>query len=103
MAGPPAFPAEEKVRIMLSILAGEVTVAEAARRARVSEQSVGNCKRHFLEPGRAGLLAGKSGPSTRKARPQAQVAELTQALDEAAVELPVWNRSAEDRLGPSRT
>ena len=30
MARPPAFAAEEKVRIVLSILAGEVTVAEAA-------------------------------------------------------------------------
>ena len=50
---------------MLSILAGEVTVAEAARRAKVSEQSVGNWKRQFLEYGRAGLVAGKSGPSTR--------------------------------------
>jgi transposase len=34
---------------VLSILAGEVTVAEAARRAKVSEQSVGNWKRQFLE------------------------------------------------------
>jgi transposase len=31
MARPPVFPAEEKVRIVLSILAGEITVAEAAR------------------------------------------------------------------------
>jgi transposase len=37
MARPAALPPEEKVRIVLSILAGEVTVAEAARRARVSE------------------------------------------------------------------
>ncbi|MCX4538997.1 helix-turn-helix domain-containing protein [Streptomyces sp. NPDC057539] len=46
---------------MLSILAGELTVAEAARRAKVSEQSVGNWKRQFLEPGRAGV---------REVRPQ---------------------------------
>jgi transposase-like protein len=39
MARPPVVPAEEKVRIVLSVLAGEVTVAEAARRAKVSEQS----------------------------------------------------------------
>ena len=54
MARPPVFPAEEKVRIVLSILAGEVSVAEAARRAKVSEQSVGSWKRQFLESGRAG-------------------------------------------------
>jgi transposase-like protein len=55
MARPPVFPAEEKVRIVLSILAGEVTVAEAARRAKVSEQSVGNWKRQFLEARQDGL------------------------------------------------
>ncbi|TWG79824.1 transposase, partial [Cellulosimicrobium cellulans J34] len=39
----------------MSVLAGEVTVAEAARRAKVSEQAVGNWKRAFLEAGRTGL------------------------------------------------
>jgi transposase-like protein len=38
MARPPVFPVEEKFRIVLSILAGEVSVAEAARRVKVSEQ-----------------------------------------------------------------
>ena len=68
MSRPPVFPVEEKVRVVLSILAGEVSVAEAARRAKVSEQSVGNWKRQFLEAGRTGLAAGKSGPSTREGR-----------------------------------
>ncbi|MEV0695543.1 helix-turn-helix domain-containing protein [Streptomyces sp. NPDC050388] len=103
MVRPPALPPEEKVRIVLSILAGEMTVAEAARRAKVSEQSVGNWKRQFPESGRAGLAAGKSGPSSREQQLEAQVADLTQALGEAAVELRVWKKSAEGRLGPSRT
>ena len=64
MAGPPVFPAGEKVRVVLLILAGEMSVAEAARRSRVSEQSVGNWKRQFLQAGKAGLAAGESGPST---------------------------------------
>ncbi|RKE22143.1 transposase [Streptomyces sp. TLI_171] len=102
MVRPPALPPEEKVRIVLSILAGEMTVAEAARRAKVSEQSIGTWKRQFLGAGRAGL-AGKSGPSTREQQLGAQVADLTQALGEAAVELRVWKKSAEGRLGPSRT
>lgn len=34
MPQPPALPVDEKVRIVLSILAGEMTVAQAARRAR---------------------------------------------------------------------
>jgi hypothetical protein len=42
MVRPPALPPEKKVRIVLSILAGEMTVAEAARRAKVSEQSIGS-------------------------------------------------------------
>jgi transposase len=103
MARPPVFPAEEKVRIVLSILAGEITVAEAARRAKVSEQSVGNWKRQFLEAGKSGLAEGKSGPSTREQQLKAEITELTQALGEAAVELRVWKKSAEGRLGPSRT
>lgn len=103
MARPPVLPAEEKARIVLSILAGEITVAEAARRVKVSEQSIGTWKRQFLEAGRAGLAAGKSGPSTREQQLEAEVADLTQALGEAAVEIRVWKRSAEGRLGPSRT
>ena len=103
MASPPALPAEEKTRIVLSILAGELTVAEAARRAKVSEQSVGTWKRQFLEAGKAGLSTGRSGPSTREQQLEAEVADLTQALGEAAVELRVWKKSAEGRLGPSRT
>mgnify|MGYP007020260595 CR=1 FL=1 len=34
---------------------------------------------------------------------EAEVADLTQALGEAAVEIRVWKKSAEGRLGPSRT
>jgi transposase len=72
MARPPVFPAEEKVRIVLSILAGEVTVAEAARRVKVPEQSVGNWKRQFLESGRAGLVTGNPArrPGKRSWRPR---------------------------------
>ncbi|MGC0274233.1 transposase [Pseudactinotalea sp. Z1739] len=103
MARPAAIPVEEKTRIVLSILSGEVTVAEAARRAKVSEQSVGNWKRAFLEAGRTGLAAGKSGPSTREAQLEAEVQDLTQALGEAHLEARVWKKSAQGQLGPSRT
>ena len=103
MARPQVMPAEDKTRIVLSILAGEVTVAEAARRAKVSEQAVGTWKRQFLDAGKAGLAAGKRGPSTREAQLEAEVAELTTALGEAAIEVRVWKKSAEGRLGPSKT
>ncbi|HOA03499.1 MAG TPA: helix-turn-helix domain-containing protein [Dermatophilaceae bacterium] len=88
---------------MLSVIAGEVTVAEAARREKVSEQSIGRWKADFLEAGKAALAAGKSGPSSREEQLVAEVAELTQALGEAAVEIRVWKKSAEGRLGPLRT
>ena len=104
MSRPPVFPVEDKVRIVLSVLAGEVTVAEAARKAKVSEQSVGNWKRQFLEAGKLGLAAGGSSrPSSREEQLAAQVEDLTTALGEAHVELRVWKKSAEGRLAPSRT
>jgi len=83
--------------------AGEITVAEAVQRAKVSAQSIGNWKRQFLEAGKSGLAAGKAGPSKREQQLEAEVSELPRALGEAAVELRVWKRSAEGRLGPSRT
>lgn len=103
MGRPPVIPVEKKTRIVLSILAGEVSIAEAARREKVSEQSIGRWKMDFLESGRTGLAVGRSGLSTREQQLEAEVADLTQALGEAAVEIRVWKKSAEGRLGPSRT
>ena len=92
---PPTIPAEKKIRIVLSVLQGELTVAEAARRERVSEKSVGNWKRQFLDAGRAGIAAGKSKPSSREHQLEDDVAELTRASGEAAVGCRVWKKSAE--------
>ena len=103
MARPPVVPAAQKVRIVLSVLAGEVSIAEAARRERVSETSIGKWKAEFLEAGKTALTAGRSGPTSREAQLEAEVDDLTRALGEAAVELRVWKKSAEGRLGPSRT
>jgi hypothetical protein len=41
--------------------------------SEVSEQSVGNWNRQFLEAGKTGLAAGKSGPSTQEQQPGAEV------------------------------
>jgi transposase len=103
MGRPPVVPVEKKTRIVLSVLAGEVSIAEAARRERVSEQAIGKWKRQFLEAGKASLAVGRSGLSSREEQLEAEVAELTQALGEAAVEIRVWKKSAQGRLGPSRT
>jgi transposase len=103
MGRPPMIPPEKKTRIVLAILAGEMSIAEAARKEKVSEQSIGRWKAEFIEAGKTALVAGRSGPSTREEQLEAEVVELTQALGEAHVELRVWKKSAEGRLGPSRT
>lgn len=86
MGRPPAIPSETKTRVVLSVLAGEVTIAEAGRREKISEQSIGRWKADFLEAGKTALASGKSGPSTRGQQLEAEVAELTQALGEAPVD-----------------
>jgi transposase len=88
---------------VLAVLSGEVSVAEAARKEKVSEQSIHRWKADFVEAGKTALTAGRTGPSTREAQLEAEVADLTQALGEAAVEFRVWKKCAEGRLGPSRT
>lgn len=59
MPRPLAFPAQDKVRVELSILSGELTNAEAARRAKVS--------RPRSETGSA------SSPSAASSRPHGQI------------------------------
>jgi transposase len=103
MARPPAVPPEEKTRLVLAILAGEMTIAEAARRAKVSEQSVSKWKRQFIEAGRQGVTSGGSvGPGSRERQLLDELEEVKAALGEAHVELRVWKRAAE-HLPPSRT
>ena len=60
MGRPPVIPAEKKTRIVMSVLAGEMTIAEAARKEKISEQSIGRWKADFLEAG----LYGYGGART---------------------------------------
>lgn len=103
MGRPPQVAPEKKIRIVMAVVAGEVTVAEASRKEGVSEASIHRWRTEFVDAGRQALTAPRSGPSSREAQLEAEIAELTQALGEAAVELRVWKKSAEGRLGPSRT
>jgi transposase len=64
MGRPPMIPPEKKTRIVLAILAGEISIAEAARKEKVSEQSIGRWKAEFIEAGRTALVAGRSGPAS---------------------------------------
>lgn len=103
MGRPPVMPVEDKVRIVLSLLQGEVSVAEAARRCKLSETTVSNWKRQFLESGKAGLAeGGRPGPNAAERALLAEVEDLKAALGEAHVELRVWKRSVE-RFPPSKT
>jgi hypothetical protein len=54
MARPPIKPVDEKLRIVLAVLRGEVSVKEAARRERVSHErrqrsahGAGRCSAHW--------------------------------------------------------
>lgn len=60
MERPPVIPAEKKTRIVVSILAGETSIAEDARKEKVYEQSIGRWKADFLEAGRTALTAGRA-------------------------------------------
>lgn len=103
MARPSLFSVEDKYRLVLSVISGELSVAEAARRGKASEQSISNWKRLFLESGKQGLAEnGKPGPNARERQLMEELEEVKAALGEAHVELRVWKKSAEHRLGPTR-
>jgi transposase len=93
MARPPMFKASEKQRIVLSVLRGEATVAEAARRNRCSETSIAKWRDQFLAGGMGALEEGSGrGPSAREAQLERELAEVTSALGEAHVELRLLKR-----------
>ena len=104
MARPSVFSVEDKFRLVLAVVSGELSMAEAARRGKASEQSISTWKRQFLEGGKAGLAeSGRVQASQRERALLEENEELKAALGEAHVELRVWKRSAEHRLGPTRS
>ena len=104
MARASVFSVEDKFRLVLAVISGELSMAEAARRGKASEQSISTWKRQFLEGGKAGLAeSGRVQPGQRERALLEENEELKAALGEAHVELRVWKRSAESRLGPTRT
>ena len=77
------------------MLRGEVSAAEAARRAGVTEQTVHNWKNAFLEAGREGLAGPRRRRSSRELELEAENEELKAALGEAHVQLRVPKLGAE--------
>lgn len=103
MARPSTKTPEEKLRVVLAVLRGELSAADAGRRNGVAEQTIHNWKKAFLEAGRAGLAAGgRPRRSSRELELEAENEELKAALGEAHVQLRVWQKGAE-YLPPSRT
>ncbi len=101
MARPPKHPVDVKLKIVLSVLSGECTGAEAARRHGISETSIGKWKEQFLAGGRGGLEHGASSvkPTGREARMTEEIDDLTRALGEAHVELRAIKRGGAGSLG----
>jgi transposase-like protein len=64
MARPPMFSVQEKQRIVLSVLRGEQSVAEAGRRNKCSETSIAKWRDQFVQAG-AGAAAPASRASSR--------------------------------------
>ena len=101
MARPPKHPVDVKLKIVLSVLQGECTQAEAARRHGVSETSIGKWREQFVAGGRGGLEHGASAakPTGREARLVEEVDDLTRALGEAHVELRALKRGGPAGMG----
>lgn len=93
MARPPSRSAEDKVRIVLAVLRGELTIAEAARREGVSQTSIANWRDAFLDGGAQAVAAGASPkPTSREQQLAAENEQLAAALGEAHMELRLWRK-----------
>ena len=93
MARPPSRSAEDKVRIALAVLRGEVTIAEAARREGVSQTSIANWRDAFLDGGQQAVAAGgPAKPTSREQQLAAENEQLAAALGEAHMELRLWRK-----------
>jgi transposase len=80
---------EEKLDIVLRVLVGDLTIAAAARQYGLSEQTISNWKKQFIQGGREGLggTARTERPSAHEKSLQAEIETLKAALNEARVQL----------------
>jgi transposase len=100
MARPPMFSVQEKQRIVLSMLSGECTVAEAARRNKCSETSIAKWRDQFVQAGLSALDVGAvRGPSAREAQLERELEGVMTALGEAHVRLRLLDRDGAAGFG----
>jgi transposase len=97
---PPILPPEKKAAIVLSVLAGETTAAEAARAAGVSGQAISNWKRRFVEAGRCGLDANPEQQNTREQQLMSEINALKNALGDSYLQLQAMQSSLRTRTAP---
>ncbi|MFV0308742.1 MAG: transposase [Desertimonas sp.] len=85
MARPPSRSAEDKVRLVLAVLRGELTIAAAARREGVSQTSIANWRDQFLDGGQQAVAAGgPSKPTSREHQLTAENEQLAAAFGRSA-------------------
>jgi transposase-like protein len=53
---------DEQIQVVLAVLKGELSLAEAARRHGVSSAMVGNWRDRFVDAGKAGMDRSLPGP-----------------------------------------
>ncbi|MGH2703833.1 MAG: transposase [Actinomycetota bacterium] len=93
MPRPPQKSVEDKARIVLAVLKGEISIAEAARREGTSQTSVSAWRDQFLAGGQAALAEGsRHGPRGREEALDAEIEQLNTALGEAHMELRLWRK-----------
>ena len=85
---------------MLSVLGGECTVAEAARRTKCSETTIAKWRDQFVQAGLSALEAGAvRGPSARAAQLERELERVMTALGEAHVRLRLFERDGAAGFG----
>jgi transposase len=95
MGRKPFHTPDEKLAIVLSVLKGETTQTDVARRLQMSQTTIAKWQKQFLEAGREGLARGdnaKTEATKREEELDDRVEELTSALGEAYAELRVWRK-----------
>ena len=103
-------PVETRLQIVLAVMSGEITIAEAARRRGVSTESINRWRNRFVDAGKAAMEDGMPGGKGAgrgnfvERRQRAEIQELKLALAEATVQLRIWQKGSEyiDQV-PSQT
>jgi len=91
----PIYSPEDKMQVVLSVLRGETTQSDIARRLQMSQTTIAKWQKQFLQGGIEALSRGENArppSSKREEELEMQVDELTTALGEAYVELRVWRK-----------